>query len=135
MMKVVMKNNSINKAEETLPSTNNEFFDDIQKLDVMKIFARVLPRWSTVNNADIRLIIEGNHEEVGFGITLPANRQKEHEELYLDLIRKLKDTEDLMKLTYLIDEFRRVGVDPEEINVLVNKAELLARKIHPEQEY
>lgn len=76
MMKVVMKNNSINKAEDTLPSTNNEFFDDIQKLDVMKIFARVLPRWSTVNNADVRLIIEGNDEEVGFGVTLPANRKK-----------------------------------------------------------
>lgn len=121
--------NNIDNFGGEIPQEENTFAHEVETMDCLSIFARSIPQWSANNDVSVNIIIKGDHDAVEFHLGLSENGTDEMAE---DLLVKIRQNEELMKLTYLINEFKRVNVSEAEINRLIDRAEYLAKELHPE---
>lgn len=123
----------MNKNNDIISGDNSpdSFAKTVENLDCLAVFVRAIPQWSADNNVKANIIIKGSNEGVEFDLSLSKNGTPLMAE---DLLKRIAETEELMKLTHVISEFKRVGVRQEEIDFLIEKAEKLALKLHPKDE-
>lgn len=105
--------------------------DRIQGLDAVRLFARALPGWVGQHGKTVHLRFTASAEGVECDVGFPAGTPEELEALLASLIPRLEDSERLMRLELLVDEFRNVGVALEQIEPLAAEAEQLAARLHP----
>lgn len=113
------------------PQDEDDFASRTQKLDCMSSFYRTLPKWAAKHESSVSFIIKGTKEGVELDATMPANANMD---MLYDLISDIELNEKLMRLEFLIEELKKLGVDAEKINQFVEEAENLAAQIHPPEE-
>lgn len=108
-----------------------DFASRTQRLDCFSAFYRALPKWSANNNSSVSFIIKGTKEGVELDIGMPENANMG---MIYDVLDVIEMNEKLMRLEFLIEEFKKAGVSSEKIDELVEEAENLAKQLHPPEE-
>lgn len=116
-------------AEGMSDNQGQNFAQDVQSIDALKLFVRTLPKWSTENQTGVLIKITSVPGAGGVGIEFAFDRKNLSVKQANALTDRLIATSRLMELEHMVETMRGLGVDPDIINVLVDEANDLAVKL------
>lgn len=121
-------------AEGLSARQGQQFAQDIQHINALKVFIRTMPKWSTEFNTTAIIEITSMPRVNGVGIEFKFDKKSLTVKEADALTERLIDTSRLMEIEYLVETMRGLGVEPDIINRLVDEGDELAKKLEGENE-
>jgi hypothetical protein len=120
-------------SEATAPAEplSQSFLDQVQRIAALNVFARAFPLWVKAHNGKTLAITftampDG---QVDVDLRMPTDSQEEDAQELFDLLEK---SQRLADLQVLVQELRRIGAAPAQIQNYTLEGDSLLRQLYPD---
>jgi len=110
---------------------SQSFLDQVQRIAALNVFARAFPLWVKAHHGKTLAITftampDG---QVDVDLRMPTDSQEEDAQELFDLLEK---SQRLADLQVLVQELRRIGADPAQIQNYTLEGDSLLRQLYPD---